>query len=177
MTDNAVQNTIAFVLSNTQVWLFAAAIVIAIVKVRRAHFAHRVVTPVYVLWGETLFYTLGIGFVYAGFMHAYAQSIVAPSIGWTPSPFEFELGWAEIGVGLVALMSLWRGYEFRLASTLIYAVFSFAAAAQHIAEIVSAHNYAPGNAGVVLWFGDIAVPIFFLILAYLSRDAYERTER
>lgn len=177
MTEDAIRNAITLVMSNTPVWLFVIAIVVTIVKVRRAHFAHRVVTPTYVLWGETLFYTLGIGFIYVGFMHAYAQDIVAPSIGWAPSPFEYELGWAEVGLGVVALMALWRGYEFRLASTLIFAIFSFAAAAQHIAEMVNAHNYAPGNAGIILWFGDIAVPIFFLIVAYLSRDAYERTER
>lgn len=177
MTEDAVRNVITFVLSNIPVWLFIAAIVVTIVKVRHAHFAHRVVTSAYVLWGETLFYALGIGFIYVGFMHAYAQDIVAPSIGWAPSPFEFELGWAEVGLGVVALMALWRGFEFRLASTLIFAIFSFAAAAQHIAEMVNAHNYAPGNAGIVLWFGDIALPIFFLVLAYLSRDAYERTDR
>ncbi len=177
MTEGAIRSVVSLILSNTPIWLFVVAIVVTIVKVRRASFAHRVVTPAYVLWGETLFYTLGIGFIYIGFMHAYAQDIVAPSIGWAPSPFEYELGWAEVGLGIVALMSLWRGYEFRLASTLIFAIFSFAAAAQHIAEMIDAHNYAPGNAGIILWFGDIVLPIFFLILAYLSRDAYERTDQ
>jgi hypothetical protein len=28
-----------------------------------------------------------------------------------------------------------------------------------------------GNAGLVLWFGDIFVPLFVLVLAFLSRDA------
>lgn len=177
MSDQSVSGAISFALSNVEIWLLIVGIVVTIVKLRRARFARRVVTAPYVLWGETLFYALGIGFVYVGLMHAYAQSVVAPSIGWAPSPFEYELGWSEVGLGVVALMSLWRGYEFRLASTLIFAIFSFAAAAQHIEQIVNAHNYAPGNAGLVLWFGDIALPLFFLILAFLSREAHERTER
>ena len=28
-----------------------------------------------------------------------------------------------------------------------------------------------------VWFGDIALPVFTLFLAYVSRDAYERTAR
>ena len=120
---------------------------------------------------------LGLGFVYIGIMHAYFGAVVAPTIGWTPSPFEYELGWAEIGLGIVAMVSLWRGYEMRLAATLIFATFSFAAAAQHVDEIVRLHNYAPGNAGLILWWGDIALPIAVLVLAYLSREAHERYER
>ena len=170
-------SAISWILGNAEVVLFVIALIVTIVKVRRAHFARRVVTTSYVLWGEMLFYVIGIGFIYGGLMHAYAQSLVAPTIGWTPSPFEYELGWCEVGVGIVALMSLWRGYELRLATTVITFVFSWAAAAQHISQIATLHNYAPGNAGIILWFDDIALPLFFIILAWLSREAHERTER
>ncbi|HVS46389.1 MAG TPA: DUF6790 family protein [Verrucomicrobiae bacterium] len=168
---------ITWILSNTGVILFVVALIVTIVKVRRAHFARRVVTTSYVLWGEMLFYVLGIGSIYAGLMHAYAQWIVAPSIGWVPSPFEYELGWAEVALGIVALMSLWRGYEFRLATTIVAFVFGWSVAAQHLHEMIYAHNYAPGNAGIILWFGDIAFPLFVVMLAWLSREAHERTER
>jgi hypothetical protein len=172
-----IATVISWIFTNTAVWLFLVAVIVTIVKVRRARFARRVVTPSYILWGETLFYTLGVGFVYVGVMHAYFGHFVAPTIGWAPSPFEYELGWAEIGLGIVALLSLWRGYEMRLAATLIFATFSFAAAAQHVSQMLGAHNYAPGNAGLILWWGDIALPVVVLILAYLSREAHERHER
>lgn len=167
---------ISWIFANTPVWLFLVAVIVTAVKLRRARFARRVVTASYVLWGEVLFYTLGIGFVYIGVMHAYFGTIVAPTIGWAPSPFEYELGWAEIGLGIVALLSLWRGFEMRLAATLIFATFSFAAAAQHISQMLSAHNFTPGNAGLILWWGDIALPIVLLALAWLSREAQERYE-
>jgi hypothetical protein len=168
---------ITFVLSNAGVLLFAVALVRTLLRVRHGQLAHRVVTPSYVLWGETLFYAVGVTLVYIGILHAYFQHIAAPSIGWHPSPFEYELGWFEIPLGVVAMLSLWRGYEFRLAATIIFVVFSWAAAAQHIAQILGAHNYAPGNAGPILWFGDILLPLLLVVLAFVSRDAHERFER
>jgi hypothetical protein len=170
MTDTA----ISFILSNPQIVLFLVAVATTILKLRRARLARRVATPAYVLWGEVLFYVVGFGMIYAGLAHAYLQGIVAPSIGWQPSPFEYELGWLEIGLGVVALMSLRRGAPFRLAATIVFAIFSLAAAVQHIELMVYAHNRAPGNAGFILWFGDIALPLLVIVLAWLSRDADER---
>lgn len=159
--------TLTFVLSNTGVLLFVVAILVALIKLRDGRGEGSIA---YRFWGEILFYSIGIGFLYVGIMHAYFQGIAAPNIGWQPSPFEFELGWAEIGVSLVALLSLWRGYEFRLATTLIFAIFSFAAAAQHVVQFFAAHNSAPGNIGFVLWFGDMLLPLIVLVLAMLSRE-------
>jgi len=172
-----IASVISWILGNTFLWLFPVGVITAIVKVRRAKFARRVVTAPYVVWGETLFYAMGIGMVYNGVMHAYFGNIVAPSIGWAQSPFEYELGWFSIGIGTVAIISLWRGYEMRLAVTVATAIFLLAAAAQHLQEMLVAHNYAPNNAGPILWIGDIAYPVILLVLAFLSRDAHERHER
>jgi hypothetical protein len=65
----------------------------------------------------------------------------------------------------------------RLAATLAFAIFSFGAAAQHIQQMLALHNYNPGNSGLILWFGDIALPLILLFLAFGARDAYERTTR
>jgi hypothetical protein len=169
--DMIVANAITWILGNIEVLLFVIALVVAILKLRRARAEHRPVTASYALWGEMIFYVAGIGFIYGGLMHAYNQAMVAPLIGWTPSPFEFELGWMEIALGIVALISLWRGYEMRLAVTIALFVFLWAAAAQHIQQMVVLHNYAPDNTGILLWFNDIVLPAFFVILAWLSRDA------
>lgn len=170
-----VRDIISFILGNIQIPLLIVAICTAIAKVRKATARHEVVTFSYTLWGEVLFYCIGLGFIDAWYFHAYLASFTAPLIGWRPSPFEWELAWAELGLAVVALLSMWRGYDTRLAATLMYAIFSFGAAAQHIHLMMTQHNYAPGNAGLVLWFGDIALPIVLLALALASRDAYERT--
>lgn len=173
----ALREAIGFILGNIQIPLLVVAVIVTIVKLRRANARHEVMSVSYTLWGEVLFYCFGIGMVYVWYFHAFLADFTAPTIGWQPSPFEWELAWAELGMGAVALLSLWRGYDMRLAATLVPAIFLFGAAAQHIHLMITVHNYAPGNAGPILWFGDIALPIFTLFLAFLSRDAYERTVR
>jgi hypothetical protein len=165
-----VESPAAFVLGNVFVVLFAIAVVMAIVKSRRFVRERKPYNAAYILWGETLLYAIGIWFVYAGVLHAYFAQIAAPSIGWQPSPFEYELGWIEIPLGIVAIASLWRGYEFRLASTIVVATFGLAAAAQHIQQMTCCRNLSPSNAGPVLWFADIFLPLLLVVLAVMSRD-------
>lgn len=163
----------SLLLHNLYVVLFAVAICTWLFKMRRDRAAGKRPHWAYVLWGELLFYSVGLNFAYTGIFHAYFQGLVAPLIGWQPSPFEFELGWGEIGLAAIALLSLRRGYEFRLATTVVFCIFSIAAAAQHIAQIVCCRNLAPDNAGLVLWFGDVALPVAILALALLARGERE----
>jgi hypothetical protein len=159
---------------NFGIVLFIVAIIVAAAKLRRARLDRRVTSWAYVFWGEILFYGVGLAMLYAGIFHAFFQSMTAKGIGWTPSPFEWELAWAEFGVAIVAVVALWRGYEMRLAATIVFVTFSIGAAIQHVNQIRCCHNYAPGNAGPILWFGDIALPLIVVILTVLSREAYER---
>lgn len=159
---------ITWIAKNFGLLLIVAALIVSRVKVRRNLAGGRPGDTAYILWGELLFYAVGIGYLYTGLLHAYAQNVAAPAIGWQASPFEYELGWMEIPLAVVALMSLWRGFEFRLAATIMYVVFALAAAAQHIGQILCCHNYAPGNAGPILWVGDIGIPIVVLGCGILS---------
>jgi hypothetical protein len=148
--------------------LFVIAVLTTLVKTGRTDPASR--DTAYLFWGEVLMYVAGIGMIFAGVGHAYFQERLAPSIGWQPSPFEFELGWFEIGLGCAGVLSLWRSYDFRLAVTLPFAIFLLGSAAQHIDEMIRQHNYAPNNAGVILWFGDIFIPLLFLVLVLINRE-------
>ena len=159
---------ITAIAKNFGILLVVLALIASGIKLRRNVSTARSGDLAYVLWGELLFYVVGIGYAYTGLLHAYAQNLAAPEIGWQPSPFEYELGWMEIPLAIVAAMALWRGFEFRLATTIIYVIFAFAAAAQHIEQILCCRNYAPGNAGWILWVGDIGIPIVVLACAVLS---------
>ncbi|MBV9270551.1 MAG: hypothetical protein JO165_05620 [Candidatus Eremiobacteraeota bacterium] len=159
-----IPNLIRLVLSNIVAVFLVVAIIVTIVKVRRGSGE----SPASILWREVLFYCIGLGMVWAFIFHAFAQRMSAASIGWTPSPFEWELAWAEAAMALVALMAFWGNYGARLAATLMFFVFCLGATIQHINQIVCCHNYAPGNAGPILWFNDIALPLFLLVLALLA---------
>lgn len=160
-----------WIASNPFVVLLVVAICTTILKVRRSGRTAGLAGVSYIAWGELLVYAVGVWFILAGIGHAYFQQFVAPKIGWQPSPFEYELGWIEIPLGFVAIVALWRGYEFRLAATIVVATFALAAAAQHIQQIICCGNHAESNAGPVLWLGDIAIPIVLLILAASSSRA------
>lgn len=165
------------ILENVAILLFVVAIVTSVLKLRRANRRRLVATAAYVFWGEILFYGVGLVMLWAFIFHAFFPHVASSSIGWQPSPFEWELAWAELGLSVVAMLSLYRGFEMRLAVTVVAVVFSLGAAIQHVHQIRCCHNYAPGNAGPVLWFNDILVPLVILVLAFASRDAYERQSR
>ena len=169
------RSTVSVILGNLEILLFVIAIGTTFAKLRRAAARHEIATLAYTLWGEVLFYCVGLGFIYIWYFHAFAPAVAAPFIGWRPSPFEWELAWAELGVAVVALLSLWRGFEMRLAATLVFAIFSFGAAAQHFHYMWALRDYAAGNAGLTLWFGDLALPLLLLLLALASREADERS--
>lgn len=163
---------IRLILSNFVIVLFIIAVVVAIAKIRRGTGEG----AASILLGEMLFYCVGIGFLWAGVFHAFAQQTAAESIGWVPSPFEWELAWAEFGIAVGAIMSLWADYRARLTMTLIFSIFCAGATIQHINQIVCCQNYAPGNAGLILWFNDITIPIFLLALCVIAaREPNVRT--
>ena len=167
----AIAGIIKTILSNLPVLFFIVAILSTIAKVRRGRLGRRPVSVSTTLWAELVFYHIGFSLIWAGVFHAFFQTIAAPNIGWQPSPFEYELGWLEIAIGITALLSRGRGRAWRMAVTIPFVIFMLAAAAQHIDQIVKLHNYAPGNAGIgMLWFGDIFSPLFIAGTALLSRD-------
>lgn len=165
-----IADVIRGILSNLPVLFFIVALVTAIAKIRRARLGRRPIATATIVWTELTFYYVGLTMIWAGIFHAYFQAIAAPQIGWQPSPFEYELGWFEIGLGAAALFSRRYGKSYRAAITIPFVVFSLAAAAQHLDQIVRLHNYAPGNAGIgVLWFGDIFAPLLIGAAALMSR--------
>lgn len=46
--------------------------------------------------------------------------------------------------------------------------FTLGAAVGHIREMITAHNFAPGNAGVIFWT-DILIPLIGFLLLWLQR--------
>src|ERR1700733_10016007 len=102
-------NAIAAVLSNLGAILIVVALVVAAARVARERARRVPVNGADVYWQELLFYAVGVSFVYVGLIHAFLQELASKDIGWAPSPFEYELGFAEVGLGIVALLSRWRG--------------------------------------------------------------------
>jgi hypothetical protein len=62
-----------------------------------------------------------------------------------------ELGWAELGVGVAAMLAPWLGPLYALGLCVAGAIFYFGAAVVHAREIAKKGNLSSGNAGPVFY--------------------------
>ncbi len=107
-------------------------------------------------------------------MHVFFGTMSAAFIGWADSPFQFEVGTASLGYAAVGLLAAFRSYDLRLAAVLGPSIFTLGAAVGHIVQMVTAHNFAPGNAGIIFWT-DIFIPLFGFVLLWLQRSGATRS--
>jgi hypothetical protein len=108
------------------------------------------------------------GFVFAS-GHLFFADSVADSIGWTRgSPFQFEVGLANLALGVLGALAPGHDRDWWLAALVAFSLFYFGAAIGHVREAVTQRNFAPGNVGAVLAF-DVAAPAL-LITLYLGTD-------
>ena len=113
----------------------------------------------------------GIAFTWFGIMDLCLPNLTAAKIGWAPSPFQFEVGRANLSIAVLGFVVYAKPERFcTLAVILVAAVFSVGAGAGHIYQIVTAHNHAESNAGAIL-YTDILVPLIMLVYWLLSKSA------
>ena len=99
--------------------------------------------------------------------HVVKSDMIADFIGWQKgSFFQKELGWAELGQGLGAILCIWMGREVYLATIVIISPLYIGAAIVHIKEIIRSKNFKPGNAFQVI--PDLLMPFSLILLYYLS---------
>ena len=153
--------TIAFVLRNLPMFLFVAALVCARLSRSGAPIADRLLAWILLL-------PIGVSGLWAAVFHLIFPDAAAADIGWAPSPFQFEVGMADLAMGLTACVSFWRGLDFKAAAVMTNAIFLIGAAIGHVRQMIVAGNFAPGNAGVP-FYGDIAFPLLAIILLIIVR--------
>src|SRR5262245_57796936 len=113
-----------------------------------------------------LLFSIGFLNLYNFVMHVFFGEMSARFIGWADSPFQTEVGFASLGFGLVGLLAFRGGYGIRPAAVLGPACFLWGAAGGHVYQMITAGNFAPGNAGVV-FYTDIGLPIAGFVLLWL----------
>ena len=115
-----------------------------------------------------LFFGIGVSFFYNFVCHVFFGEMAARFIGWQQSPFQAEVGWASLGYSVLGFMSFRPHRALRVGTIAALACFSWGAAIGHVYQMVTAHNFAPGNAGVMFWC-DIFLPIFGFFLLWKTR--------
>lgn len=116
--------------------------------------------------GYVLFINVGV----MGFLAAYAHVFMGPQtallIGWKPgSPFQFEMGMANLSYGVLGILSICIRGRFWDAVAIGWSVLLLGCFVGHLISYYIFHNTAPYNIGVFLWFNDLFLPL--LVLATL----------
>ncbi len=147
---------IRFVLTNLPAVLLALALVIA--GLRRGHGP-----PARRFLSWVLLLPVGVTFLWAAFYHLVLPSQAAAFIGWQPSPFQFEVGVADLAMGVTACLAFGCSLPFKAAATLAASISLLGDAAGHLHQMLVAGNFAPGNAGTVFYL-DIIAPLLAIVL-------------
>ena len=141
--------------------MLIAAVVAAVINraVKRA-------TPEGNFWEHlfrwTSFLAAGVVGFFTFAFHVFDPERAAQVIGWQTSPFQYEVGIADLVAGVLGVLAFWGSHGFRLAATIGIAVWLWGDAVGHVRQIILAHNYEPGNAGPWLWT-DVLVPAVMIV--------------
>ncbi|GIW07619.1 MAG: hypothetical protein KatS3mg060_2424 [Dehalococcoidia bacterium] len=121
---------------------------------------HRV-AEILLVW--TFVPLVGVPGLFSGMYHVFDPQQAAAAIGWQVSPFQREVGFGDLGIGILGILCARLRGLFWWATGIWSVVFLGGAAIGHIIEQRTTGNFAPGNAGVIFWL-DILVPVLLIVL-------------
>ncbi|WP_113704462.1 DUF6790 family protein [Nonomuraea lactucae] len=148
--------------------LVAGALVHVLADRTPARRTYRRVVEIWLLWfvagGGVLSILGGLGHI-----GPYAPQI-ADSIGFAHSPFQWEVGWADIAVGVIGLLSIWNRGSFMTAAVIAMAILYWGDAIGHVMQWAAHGNTAPNNIWTIPT--DILQPLIAIVLLI----AYRRSQ-
>ena len=119
------------------------------------------------LWYLTV---IAIGFLSVwGFIgHLFLADSIASQIGWaTGSPFQTELAFYSLGIGVAGLVAVWLRGHLITGLLITKVIFWYGAAYTHILDAAENNNFSPLNIGTPL-INDILLPTVLGVLLYLT---------
>ncbi|MGH6865763.1 MAG: DUF6790 family protein [Methyloceanibacter sp.] len=113
------------------------------------------------------FFPLGVRSLWAFVGHVFFPERSAAAVGWEPSPFQYEVGYANLGLGLASIYAAFLGFYGRVAVAIATSSFLVGAGIGHIRDIAEYGNLAPDNAGPIM-VTDFLTPIAVLSLLIVA---------
>jgi hypothetical protein len=156
-----IAESIGFTLRNLPAILFVAALLAAALGRAPPPAAER-----FLAW--LLLLPIGGTCLWAGVSHVFFPATAAAYIGWQVSPFQLEVGMADLAIGVTACLAFWRSLAFKAAAVCVASVFLLGDAVGHVQQMMAAGNFAPGNAGVPFYM-DVICPVLAVILLILAQ--------
>jgi hypothetical protein len=157
---------LAFVLGNFTLTFLVIGVITAAVSVARKPRPHAEGVWQEALLAHFILFSIGVSFFYNFVFHVFFGKLAAYYIGWADSPFQAEVGFASLGFALVGFLAFRQDLGLRVAAIVGPSAFLLGAAVGHIYQMVTTHNFAPGNAGII-FYTDIILPIIGFVLLWL----------
>jgi hypothetical protein len=163
-----IKTTIIFVIANYPLTFLVVGLIASAIAIARAPrpVGRAVIVDKLLLW--YVFFNIAIMYLVNFIFHVFFGPMAAAFIGWSDSPFQFEVGTASLGFSVAGFIAALGGFDRRLVAVIGPSIFTLGAAVGHIRQMVSAHNFAPGNAGPI-FYTDIIIPLFGFALLWLAR--------
>jgi hypothetical protein len=115
-----------------------------------------------------LVFYVGVMGVFTAYAHVFRPLQTSASIGWASSPYEYEVGMADLTVGVLGILCIWIRGNFWLATAIANAVWLLGDAIGHLREVTLHNNHAANNSGIFL-YAEIITPLVILFLAFYER--------
>jgi hypothetical protein len=174
-----ISHVIAAILGNYLTSAFVLGLIVAAVQIWRLN--RRTAADVSGIFLNTyLLYGIGIGQILNFAMHSFFGDYAAKTIGWAQSPFQLELAFASLGLGIAAIIVHGKRADLpgKLAIVLAVSIFGYGAAGGHIYQMIAQHDYAANNTGLLLIMDLImsTLGIVFVIWHAIARRTSPASE-
>jgi hypothetical protein len=144
--------------------LSAASVHIAVSAKRRS--SRTAIVETYLIYLFVIY--VGLMGVLTAYFHVFAPERASASIGWAMSPFEYEVGMADLTVGVLGVLCVWFRGNFWLATAIANAVWLLGDAVGHVRQLLFYNDHAPNNSGIFL-YAEILTPLLILALTIYHR--------
>src|ERR1700678_2994944 len=141
--------------------LVAGSIHLGVSSSRRS--TRAVIAATYLLYLLVIY--VGLMGLLTAYAHVFRPVQTSASIGWSTSPYEYEVGMADLTVGVLGILCLWLRGNFWLATALANSVWLLGDAVGHIRQMELNNNHAANNSGIFLLV-EIVAPLAILSLAF-----------
>jgi hypothetical protein len=106
-------------------------------------------------------YMIGWAGIGAGISHIFFGRRISRTIGFAKSPYELEVGFADLAMGIVGVIAASFSPDYWLAIILVSSIFRVGCGIGHIRSMIEDRNFAINNTAIL--FTNFVVPVFLLV--------------
>lgn len=156
-------NLIRLVLSNMHIVVVFLSIIFILLTIHREKVYKDTKRIKEIVRENVLFFWVGIMYTWASIFHIFIPKMGAKNIGWDISPFQKEVGYYDLLVGVGSLLVFTKYFQ-KFIDGIVYVVsgFSLFAGLNHLYEYIVLKNKSKFNSGLIMYM-DLLLPVIMLV--------------